>query len=152
MEGPTLVPYNKVKFMNYASTFNKSFSGCLQPLAGVDGNTICANNKWIAIPWKAAGGALMVQSAYDFMDFNKNRSLPLILGHTGAVQDCSFAPFDDDLLGTASADGTVKVWRMPENGLEQDMKESEYTMMGHEKKVTLLKWNPVADQTLASTS
>ena len=75
---------------------------------------------------------------------------PLFKGHAQPIQDLEFSPFHDDLLATASADSTLKLWKMPEGKFEQSVEESEATLKGHSKKVMLLQWHPSAEFTLAS--
>lgn len=80
---------------------------------------------------------------------------PLITGHSGTILDLSFSPFLDNVLATASADGTVKVWVIPEDGLgNADMVEGQQhaDLRGHQNNVMLAKWNPAADFTIASAS
>ena len=68
------------------------------------------------LPWKlGGGGCVAVHPALDFCKFPQ--SLPLINGHKGPIQDLMFSPFHDDCLATASTDGTVKIWMIPEGGL-----------------------------------
>jgi coronin-1B/1C/6 len=43
--------------------------------------------------------------------------LPLIKGHAGPVVDFDFSPFNDSLLATASEDGIVKLWLIPDEGV-----------------------------------
>ena len=47
--------------------------------------------------------------------------LPLIKGHARPVVDFNFSPFNDSLLATASEDGTVKLWSIPEEGITKDV-------------------------------
>lgn len=93
--------------------------------------------------------------------FNPGSS-PEIQGHTGAVLDFDFNPFDDSMLATASEDTTIKLWSIPddweptnENGLAQpgdNVTESLVELIGHRKKVTLLRFHPTASNVLASCS
>jgi len=72
------------------------------PVAGIDGNKLCANVKFIATPWKGGGGQVLVQKADAKMKCLGNEAK--LIGHTGPIQDMSFNPFQDDMLATASAD------------------------------------------------
>jgi WD40 repeat protein len=38
--------------------------------------------------------------------------IPLFAGHTAEIIDFKFAPFDDSLIATSSADCTVKLWQV----------------------------------------
>lgn len=70
----------------------------------------------IQIPWKSGGGGVIaVVKAYDYQRLEAD--LPLIKGHAGPVIDFEFSPFNDQLLATASEDGTIKLWIIPEEGI-----------------------------------
>ena len=62
-----------------------------------------------------------------------------------------FSPFHDNLLATASSDGTVKVWVIPEGGeVKQTTTTADSDLKGHSKKVMLGQFNPCSEFTLAS--
>lgn len=61
-----------------------------------------------------------MQKAYDYKRLEAD--VPLIRGHAGPVVDFDFSPFNDNLLATASEDGTVKLWVIPEDGITEDVK------------------------------
>ena len=77
-------------------------------------------------------------------------TLPLIRGHAGPIVDFDFSPFNDSLLATASEDGTVKLWQIPEDGITKDVNEAVGTLEGHNRKLIFAKWHPAADYTLAT--
>ncbi len=64
--------------------------------------------------------------AYDFKRFDNN--IFLIKGHKGNITDCDFSKFNDSLLATASEDGTIKLWLVPEGGLTQHLAECDGTL------------------------
>lgn len=64
--------------------------------------------------------------------------------------DFEFSPFNDALLATASEDGTIKLWILPEEGITQDVSEADAELKGHAKKLILSRFHPVADYTMAS--
>eukprot|EP00607_Mallomonas_marina_P009555 CAMPEP_0182418156 /NCGR_PEP_ID=MMETSP1167-20130531/2620_1 /TAXON_ID=2988 /ORGANISM="Mallomonas Sp, Strain CCMP3275" /LENGTH=427 /DNA_ID=CAMNT_0024592195 /DNA_START=286 /DNA_END=1569 /DNA_ORIENTATION=+ len=78
--------------------------------------------------------------------------IKMCTGHSGAVLDFDFNPFHDDLLASCSEDQTVKIWRIPDGGLTENLNTPEVDMHGHGKKVTLLRFHPTAESVLASTS
>lgn len=83
-------------------------------------------------------------------------------GHTGSVLDMDFNPFDDSMFASASEDSLIKLWSIPEDWEPTDSKglakqgdnltESLVDLVGHRKKVTLLRFHPTASNVLASTS
>ena len=67
------------------------------------------------------------------------------------------------MLATASEDTTIKIWSVPEewepidikgvnNSSGEDITESMVDLVGHTKKVNLLRFHPTANNVLASTS
>mmetsp|Transcript_47480 Transcript_47480/g.133612 ORF Transcript_47480/g.133612 Transcript_47480/m.133612 type:complete len:449 (+) Transcript_47480:103-1449(+) len=112
---------------------------------------IRGNSKFVCFAWDAGGGgalAVLPSTKYGRMP----RDLPLITGHTGPVLDFEFSPFDESLLVSASEDLTMKLWRLPDEGLKQHMKEPLAVLEGHGKKVLFSHFNPSADGILASCS
>jgi WD40 repeat protein len=77
--------------------------------------------------------------------------LPLIKGHAGPISDFDFSPFNENLLGTASEDGMIKMWVIPPEGITKDITECDIELRGHSKKVILMRFHPNSDYTLAST-
>lgn len=85
-----------------------------------------------------------------------------VTGHSGAVLDMDWNPFDDSMMATASEDTNIKIWSIPEDwepcdekgnakagkGLDQSVLDLE----AHRKKVTLLRYHPTAANTLLSAS
>ena len=76
--------------------------------------------------------------------------LPLIKGHGGPIIDFEFSPFNDNLLATASEDGKIKMWVIPDEGITTDVTECDAELRGHSKKLILAKFHPSADYTLGS--
>lgn len=80
------------------------------------------------------------------MDMN----VPTLNGHTAAVLDFEFNPFNDQIIATGSEDTSVKVWEIPEGGLTQTITTPLVSLAGHTRKVTLMKFHPTAENVLAS--
>lgn len=51
--------------------------------------------------------------------------------------DLDFNPFEEDILATASFDGKVRVWRIPDP-FDKDLIDPLIYLPGHQKKVNLL--------------
>ena len=82
------------------------------------------------MPWKSAGGGVIaVFKAYDYQKFEAG--LPLIRGHAGPIIDFEFSPFNDNLFATASEDGLIKLWIIPEEGIVEDRIDSDAELRGH---------------------
>lgn len=89
------------------------------------------------------------------MNINKPGRLdevPIITGHSGAVLDFEFNPFNDDILASCSEDQSIKIWRIPEGGLVGNMSIPALDITGHGKKVTLMRFHPTTENVLASAS
>ena len=77
----------------------------LSPVTG-DHNYIRGNNKFFAVSAKGGGGPVLV---LPYTAAGKlPRGYPLINGHSGAVLDTAWCPFNDHLLATGSDDATVR--------------------------------------------
>lgn len=61
-----------------------------------------------------------------------------------------FSPFHDNCLATCSTDATVKIWMVPNEGINQHRQNCDADLKGHSKKVTHLKFHPTSEFTLAS--
>jgi WD40 repeat protein len=90
-----------------------------------------------------------VQKAYDYKKLEAD--VPLIKGHAGPVVDFEFSPFNDNLLATASEDGTVKLWVIPEEGITKDVKEWNAELNSNSKKLIFSKFHPSSDYTMATS-
>jgi len=114
-----------------------------------DSNFIAASSTFFAVIWEAAGGgSFLVQ---DYKKVGKcDAKTPLVTGHKAAVLDLDFNPFNDNMVGSASEDCTVKIWTIPEGGFTDNVSTPAQTLNGHKRKVGLLKFNPVANNVLAT--
>jgi len=54
-------------------------------------------------------------------------------------------------LATASEDGSIKLWVIPEDGITKDTMESDGELRGHSRKLIFSKFHPSSDYTLASS-
>ena len=109
----------------------------------------------------AGGGGPVVVNRLDRPGRFSASSSSYVSGHSGAVLDIEWNPFDDTMMATASEDTKIKLWQIPEDWEPCDDKgnakpgkhltESLVDLVGHRKKVTLLRYNPTANNTLLST-
>jgi len=122
-----------------------------------DTNLIKANPEYIAVNWEASGGG-----AFAVIPINeKGRApdqIPLFRGHTAAVLDTDWSPFNDSLIASASDDGKVFIWKVPEGfTLHTDAEEPadvapSAKLSGHMRKVGHVLFNTAAENVLASSS
>jgi coronin-1B/1C/6 len=109
----------------------------------------------------AGGGGPVVVNRLDRPGRFEDATSAYVHGHSGAVLDMDWSPFDDSMMATASDDTNIKIWSIPddfepidENGNAKKgtpLSESMIDLTGHNKKVTLLRFHPTASNTLLST-
>lgn len=92
---------------------------------------------------------IAVMRAYSYKRLEAD--LPLIKGHNGPIVDFEFSPFSEQLFATASEDGSIKLWVIPEDGITKDTMQSDGELRGHSRKLIFAKFHPSADYTLASS-
>lgn len=114
------------------------------------GNNIAASAAFMAFNWEHAGSSLAVLPLDDCG--RKSKTMPLLHGHTDTVTDLGFSPFHDGLLATASQDCLVKIWYIPEKGLETSLTNPECTFSHKQRRVETVGFHPTADCLLHSTS
>ena len=74
-------------------------------------------------------------------------------GHVQDVLDVAWNPFDDNMIASSSEDTTVKIWNIPDKGLDEDLNDPLLTLEGiHQRKVHIVLWHPVASNILLSAS
>lgn len=126
-----------------------------------DQQYIKASAKYFVVGMFGGGGPLVVHRL-DRPGRHDESTSPYVSGHSGAVLDMEWSPFDDSMLATASEDTNIKLWHIPEDWEPIDAKgnakagknltESMIDLTGHTKKVTLLRFHPTANNTLLSTA
>eukprot|EP01087_Luapelamoeba_hula_P007854 TRINITY_DN1929_c0_g1_i2.p1 TRINITY_DN1929_c0_g1~~TRINITY_DN1929_c0_g1_i2.p1 ORF type:complete len:266 (+),score=46.49 TRINITY_DN1929_c0_g1_i2:37-834(+) len=114
-----------------------------------DSNFIDANSKFFALPWGVKGSLCVVPlektGAVDRDD------LPLIMqDEEENVNDFAFHPFDLHLIATASQDSKAYLWRIPEDGLTENIGTSERAFEGHRSRLMLTGWHPLAANVLVT--
>lgn len=81
---------------------------------------------------------------------------PVIRGHSGAVSSFQWSPFDDCLLASGSANGEVRLWVVPDDGLDlgslspSSQLENSASCAEDRSRVRDLQWHPAAASVLAS--
>ncbi|KAK0723071.1 coronin-6 [Lasiosphaeria miniovina] len=122
-----------------------------------DTNLIKANPEYLAVNWESSGGG-----AFAVIPLNERGKLPdqipLFRGHTAAVLDTDWNPFNDRIIASASDDAKVFIWQVPQGfSLYSDAEEVPHVspvakLTGHSRKVGHVLFNPAAENILASAS
>ncbi|KAG7124894.1 Coronin-like protein crn1 like [Verticillium longisporum] len=122
-----------------------------------DTNLVKANPEYLSVNWDAGGGG-----AFAVIPLEEKGKLPdqipLFRGHTATVLDTDWNPFNDRIIASASEDGKVFIWQVPDNftlytDAEEPADVSPVSKLGgHSRKVGQVLFNPAADNILASAS
>ena len=137
------------KFKNaYLEAHKETFDNVSINQVTTEGSLIAVNANFIAMAWEGMGGPIAV------IDTQKPTSvsdhIKLIRAHRDLTVDLKFSPFRSDLLATASEDCTVKLWTIPQEGLQEDLTQETQKYSEHKKKVSLINFNPNASDLIAS--
>ncbi|KAG5361942.1 Coronin-like protein crn1 [Yarrowia sp. C11] len=123
-----------------------------------DSNLLKVNPEYISLNWEASGGG-----AFAVIPLSHKGKLPdqipLFRGHTSAVLDTDFNPFNDQVIASASDDGKIGIWKVPDDYRIVYEPEEEIEdvapvakLSGHQRKVGHVKFHPTANNVLASSS
>ncbi|KAL2018917.1 hypothetical protein VTK56DRAFT_10284 [Thermocarpiscus australiensis] len=122
-----------------------------------DTNLVKVNPEYLSVNWESSGGG-----AFAVIPLNERGKLPdqipLFRGHTAAVLDTDWNPFNDRIIASASDDGKVFIWEVPQGfTLYTDADEIPDVspvsrLPGHSRKVGHVLFNPAAEHILASSS
>ncbi|NXV78165.1 CORO7 protein, partial [Atlantisia rogersi] len=110
----------------------------------------CTNHHRVALPLLSAGGQIAI------LELSKpgrlpDTAMPTIQNGT-AVADLSWDPFDPRRLAVAGEDAKIRLWRIPEGGLQETLREPEAILQGHTEKIYSIRFHPLASDLLVSSS
>lgn len=143
----------------YGQAFKKElcYENLKPTLNAFDSNILQCNGKYIAL--NAAGiGSIIVIPVEE--TGKAPEKVPYFRGHTGgSVMDTDFDPFKENRFASAGEDGKVLLWDIPEDYTfihadPANVKDVEPVakLKGHSRKVGHVKYNPVAEDVLASSA
>ncbi|KAK7422422.1 Coronin-like protein crn1 [Neonectria punicea] len=122
-----------------------------------DTNLVKANAEYLSVNWDASGGGAFAVIPLEERGKVPDQ-IPLFRGHTAAVLDTDWNPFNDHIIASASEDGKVFIWEVPRGfTLHTDAEEiidvaPISKLAGHTRKVGQVLFNPAAENILASAS
>lgn len=124
-----------------------------------DGEQNQANPLYLSVNWEVDGGG-----AFAVIPLSERGRLPermpLFRGHTAAVLDTDWSPFNDSLIASGSDDGKVFIWTVPDNFTlhtdEDDGGSADVSpvsrLAGHARKAGHVLFHPSAENVLATSS
>ncbi|KAF9581870.1 Coronin-like protein crn1 [Lunasporangiospora selenospora] len=115
-----------------------------------DTNLIKVNPKFFSLNWNSSGGGAFAVIPLS-MTGKVSDALPLYRGHSAAVLDTDFSPFNDHLIASGAEDSKVFIYSIPEEIGEVDI-EPVVRLNAHGRKVGQVLFNPVAENVLLSAS
>lgn len=134
----------------FAKTLKNKYTRINLSHKSSEGSLIAANTHFIALAWEKGKGSIAILDAKKDTECSINQKL--IVGHEGNVYDLKFSPFYTDLLASTSDDTTVKLWKIPEEGLKEDKTVEDQVYRGHSIRPCFVEFHPLADDVMASAS
>ena len=115
-----------------------------------EGRLLAANPKYIAASWNTTNGGVAILNPKEHCSVKSDT--PLIKGFRGQIIDLEFSPFHYDILATSSEDCSIKLFKIPENGLTKTITQELQILKGHLKKIPFMNFNPNVSDCLLSSS
>jgi len=104
-----------------------------------------------AYPSSIGGGSCLAISQLNA--YGKAPDTPYcIKGHTDPISCFEFSPFNDHVVATGSRDCTIKIWEIPEGGLESNLVTPLITLPKQNKRITGTYFHPSVDSLFISTT
>ncbi|CAO0800763.1 unnamed protein product [Mucor circinelloides] len=111
---------------------------------------IQANTKFIAVPLSGPGGRVGIINAEK--PGRLPTHIPSVLCNS-EVSNFKFDPFNENILVTVSIDNKIRVWEIPEGGIEEDVAEPKCVFGSSSMdKVHLIEFHPTTKDVLLTTS
>ncbi|CAD5120322.1 DgyrCDS8899 [Dimorphilus gyrociliatus] len=108
------------------------------------------NRKRCALPLNGPGGCVAV------LELSKYGKLPVtglpVLHNGSNVTDLAFDPFNECRIAIGTEESTINIWTIPTEGLEETLKEPQFSLRDHSDKIYFIKFHPLAKDVLASGS
>ena len=119
-------------------------------LGQIGETALSVSSKFFAVPWKSVGDCSMYVGLLN--KYEKIGVKPkLIKAHKSQITSFQFAPFNDNLLLTGSKDATVKLWKIDDNGLVNDIVDP-LAVFQHESRMVSTQFHPLVDGLISTAS
>lgn len=144
----TVYKYISGKFYHPSTRFEDLRGLSINKSADCD--LIQANSKFIAVPISGPGGRIGIINAAK--PGRLPTQIPCFLSGSEVI-NFKFDPFDDSILVTVSNDNKIRVWEIPEGGIEEDVAEPKFILEARSMdKIHLLEFHPTSKNVLLTTS
>jgi len=127
---------------------DSQFLDLKSPFCSGEGSYLKCNTRFFAVAKSGGGGPLYIRRLNDPGRFAINT--PMLSVHKGTTWDFDFHPFIVNMIGTASEDCHAAITEFPEDGLSEHVIKPTVLLEGHQKKVTFIKFNPTANNIVAT--
>jgi len=129
---------------------NQFFENVKADNSSSETDSIKANKKWFAVPWKGMG----LVGVFDIKKPLRISDTPGLIECGSNQLDMDWNPFNDDILATGLENAKIKIWKIPEglSTMKSNYFDESVALSGHYSKVTVTKFHPVASNVLASAS
>ncbi|ESN90362.1 hypothetical protein HELRODRAFT_71055 [Helobdella robusta] len=115
-----------------------------------DTNFCAVNPQFLAVVIESSGGGDFVVLPIEKTGRLEINS-PKVCGHRAPITDLKWCPHDDTMIASASDDSTIKIWKIPENGLQSNLNTPVSDLnSAHYKRVSYIEWHPTVRGVLLS--
>ena len=130
------------------------FTNCLISEEQTEGRLISVNKKYLAMAWKKdknnnEGEIVVVDSSNPTnikIDLNKLKY------NNKKIYDLEFSPFNNNILASCHEDKTVRLWKIPENGIYENITNTYLIYNNHNNKVNFVNFNPISSDVICSST
>ena len=147
----------KMKFAKaIQSKRDDSFFNLQPDTGGSDSVNISCSNKFFAVPWKGLAGPVYVGNLSKQGKLLNPTTVPVLNGHGATVNTLAFNEFDYQVLATGSDDCSIRIWRVPEEGVTSEVVASSCLDSsiklegGHRLSVRGTVFHPLANNVLST--
>lgn len=129
---------------------DSQFQDIRNPMTSGESSYVAASATMFAVSKSGGGGPVYV--------FNHNSpgrlgsDVPMLQIGRGKTLDMAFSPFMDNMIAVGGEDQNISIGVLPPEGLTETIKEPQQVCKGHIKKISLLAFNPVANNIISSAS
>jgi len=133
-----------------------------------DTNLIAASGSYISLNWNTSGGGAFAilplpnpfRPALGNFPSKLPDIIPLARGHSAAVLDTAWSPFDDSIVASGGEDGKIMIWKVEASAFD-DWGQDHWVLQdfdpvsrieGSARRVGNILFHPTADHVLAAAS